>query len=192
MGARIQSGVDGRPRNLTPRRAALTFAGNIATSSRMRPHAAHGRVASNKRPAAAAISRTPVAKTIMCGRGMDGVTMAIKSLRIGLKRERAVNANMVASAYLAESCQSLNGDTPKAPRSRQKTSEPNRTARTAKSGLRDRKETHFFAYCSMPVTIFGGSSHRRMPRGRVPNCSISTRTRAPFLKSTISPGESSR
>ena len=192
MGARIQSGVDGRPRNVTPRRAALTFAGNIATRSRIRPQAAHGRVAANKRPAAPASSRTPVAKTMMSGRGMDAGTMAIKSLRIGPKCERAVNANMVASAYLVQFCQPLNCDTPKTPRSRQKTREPNRTIRTAKSGLRDRKEARFFAYCSMPVTIFGGSSHRRMPRGRGPNCSMSTRTRAPFLKSTINAGESSR
>ena len=143
MGARIQSGVDGWPRNVTPRRAALTFAGNMATRSRIRPQAAHGRVAANKRPAAPASSRTPVANTAMPGRGMVGGTMAIKSLRIGPKCERAVNANIVASAYLAQSCQSLNCDTPKAPRSRQKTSEPNRTTRTAKSGLRDRKEKVF-------------------------------------------------
>jgi hypothetical protein len=118
MGALIHSGVTRWPRSLIPRRAALTFAGNKATKSRIRPKAAQKRVASKRSPAAPANSNMPVKKTRRSGRGRLGGTIAIKSFLIGAKWETAVKTNIVASANLALTIHVLKSDTPAAPRAR--------------------------------------------------------------------------
>ena len=96
MGIRIHNGVAGFPLNVTPRRAALTFAGNIARRSRISPHAAHCRVGTSKSPIAPPISRSPVSVTSRSGRGNPGGTMAIRSFLGDAKCAIALKKNIVA------------------------------------------------------------------------------------------------
>jgi hypothetical protein len=131
MGIRIHKGVATFPLNLTPRRAALTFAGNIARSSRISPHAAHCRVGATKRPIAPAISRSPVSVTSRSGRGNPGGTMAIRSFLGDVKCAIAVKTNIVASAKRAHVNHVCNACTPIAPNPLYSSSDPNSTTKTA-------------------------------------------------------------
>src|SRR4029450_6085295 len=96
----------------TPRRAALMFAGNIASISTIRPHAAQNFVAGINNPAAPATSAIPVARTSKSGRGREGGTIAIKSFFIRVKCDIAVNRNIAASDTRAHTSHDSNTDTP--------------------------------------------------------------------------------
>ena len=131
MGTRSQSDVAGRPRNSTPRRAALMFAGSMAASRTIRPAAADRVVDGINNPTAPASSARPVRSTNTSGRGRAGGTIAIRSFFIGAKCDVAVNRNIVASATRALTIHESSGGTSAKPRSRQSKQEPNSTKRTA-------------------------------------------------------------
>jgi hypothetical protein len=102
MGTRTQSGVGGRPRRRTPRRAALTLAGSISSSNTINANEAQNLVAGINSPTAPASSATPVNSTNRSGRGNHGGTMAMRSFRMGAKCDTAVNTNIVARAARAD------------------------------------------------------------------------------------------
>ena len=117
-GMRTHNGVAACPRNNTPRCAALIFAGSIASSSRINPQAAHGRVGTSSSPIAPANSSTPVIVTSRSGRGKLGGTMAIRSFLGDAKCAIAVKTNIVAKAKRAHANHVCNASTPIAPRPR--------------------------------------------------------------------------
>ena len=133
IGTRSHSDVARRPRRSTPRRAALMFAGSIATISTMRPEAARNVVAGISSPTAPASSAIPVPNTSTSGRGSAGGTIAMRSFFIGVKCDIAVNTNIVASAIRALTSHVSNIVTPAKPSDRKARSEANNTISTSMS-----------------------------------------------------------
>ena len=131
MGILTSSGVGALPRIDTPLLAALTLAGNSATSKSTRQRPASPLVAGIRSPTAPRPSRTPVRLTSRAGLGNTPGTMAMRSsLVLVTKWELAVNKNIVAKAHATTSCQVERAPTPKAPNPPNNTKDTNSTTKT--------------------------------------------------------------
>jgi hypothetical protein len=130
MGILTSSGVGALPRIGTPLLAALTLAGNNATSKSTRHRPAGPLVAGIMSPTAPRPSRNPVRLTRRAGLGNTPGTMAMRSSLALVKWELAVNKNIVARAHATTSCQVERAPTPKEPNPPNNTKDTNSTTKT--------------------------------------------------------------
>lgn len=124
------SGVAGLPATFSFSRAAFTFAGNIAISSKMRQTPASVRVRGISIPMAPAISQTPVKYTIaMAFPKVRGTIRAIP-WRARVKCATPVNRNIIANAQRVHTTHEASAVTPNAPTARNSNNEANSTIMT--------------------------------------------------------------
>ena len=124
------SGVAVLPATFSFSRAAFTFAGNIATSSNMRPIPASMRVCAIRMPMAPAISHTPVKYTIAIAFPQTRGTMRAIPWRARVKCATPVNKNIMANAHRVDATHEASAVTPNAPAARNNNNEATSTITT--------------------------------------------------------------
>lgn len=124
------SGVAGRPATFNLSRAAFTFAGNIAISSKMRQTPASVRVRGISIPMAPAISQTPVKYTIAMAFPKARGTIRAIPWRARVKCAMPVNRNIAATAQRVDATHEASAATPSAPAARNSNNEATSTTTT--------------------------------------------------------------
>jgi hypothetical protein len=131
IGTRSQRGVAGRPRSVTPARAAWMFAGKTAMKKRISAMPAAVRVAGITSPIAPANSQSPVKKTMARGRGTHCGIMRMRSSFIGVKCALAVKRSITARPSRTSADHEAKAGSPAKPSPRNTRMEATRIIRTS-------------------------------------------------------------